>query len=230
MYRIYYWTVVIYPGDRCEESTEERMAAYEISRRERKKDETRERITQAAIELFSERGYEATTVDEIAAKADVAKGTFFNYFPRKESVFDALSEQRALEMEEVTRDLLAQSIPVRQKLRRFCDAISARHVSNRELSRVAVSRLLGQIHDPVHSVPATIRGYLQQILEQGQETGELRRDVEAGRAAALIQGAAIGTLFAWFCAPVGAFDLTRELQERLELILDGVAARSAGRS
>ena len=92
------------------------MTQFEISRRERKKDETRERITQAAIELFTERGYEATTVDDIAAKADVAKGTFFNYFQRKEAVFDALAEQKAQEMEEVTRDLLAQSIPIRTDL------------------------------------------------------------------------------------------------------------------
>ena len=200
------------------------MAQYEISRRERKKDETRERITQAAIELFTERGFEATTVDDIAAKADVAKGTFFNYFPRKESVFDALAEQKASEMEEVTRDLLAQEIPTREKLHRFCDEITTRHVSNRELSRIAVSRMLSQIHDPIHNVPATFRTHLRQIIEQGQEGGELRRDVEAGRAAALIQGAAIGTMFAWFCADPGAFDLAGELQERLELILDGIAA------
>jgi AcrR family transcriptional regulator len=202
---------------------------YEISRRERKKDETRERITQAAIELFTERGYDATTVDDIAAKADVAKGTFFNYFPRKEAVFDALAEQRAVEMEDVTRDLLAQSIPARQKLRRFCEEMTSRHLSNPELSRMAVTRMLNRIHDPIHEVPATFRGYLRQILEQGQERGELRSDVQIDRAAALIQGAAIGTLVAWFCVPAGSIDLTRELQERLELIMDGIAAPTGGR-
>ena len=204
------------------------MSQYEISRRERKKDETRERITQAAIELFSERGYEATTVDDIAAKADVAKGTFFNYFQRKEAVFDALAEQRAQEMEEVTRDLLAQSIPTRQKLRTFCDEITARHVKSRELSRVAVMRMLS--HDPIHNVPATFRHHLTQLVEQGQSRGELRRDVEATRAAALIQGAAIGTMFAWLCAPAEPFDLAGELQERLSMILDGIAARDGVRS
>ncbi len=67
------------------------MTEIEVSRRERKKDETRERIFKTAIKLFHARGFEATTVDDITEKADVAKGTFFNYFPRKESVLAYLS-------------------------------------------------------------------------------------------------------------------------------------------
>ena len=62
------------------------MTELELSRRERKKGETRERIFKAACKLFRHKGFEATTIDEIADKADVAKGTFFNYFPRKEAV------------------------------------------------------------------------------------------------------------------------------------------------
>ena len=54
-----------------------------LGRRERKKLETRQRISTAAFALFVERGYEATTVEAIAERADVAKGTVFNYFPQK---------------------------------------------------------------------------------------------------------------------------------------------------
>jgi TetR/AcrR family transcriptional regulator, cholesterol catabolism regulator len=198
----------------------------ETSRRARKKDETRERITRAAMVLFSQRGYEATTVDDIAAQADVAKGTFFNYFSRKEALLDALAEQRVAEVEEVTRDLLAQDSDTRRKLRRFCAEMARRHVSNPELARMAVTRMLTHLHSPIHGVSASLRGFLRSLLEQGQASGELRPDVDPGRAAALIQGVAIGTLFASFCAPAGSFDLDRELQERVSLILDGIAARA----
>ena len=58
--------------------------------RQRKKAATRDRIRASALRLFSEQGYDATTVEQIAAAAGVSHMTFFRYFPTKEDV--ALSD------------------------------------------------------------------------------------------------------------------------------------------
>jgi AcrR family transcriptional regulator len=54
--------------------------------RERKKAETRRRLQEQALRLFVERGYAATTVEQIASAAGVSHMTFFRYFPTKEDV------------------------------------------------------------------------------------------------------------------------------------------------
>ncbi len=54
--------------------------------RERKKQKTKAAIQRAALRLFKRQGYEETTVEQIAAAADISESTFFNYFPSKEDV------------------------------------------------------------------------------------------------------------------------------------------------
>ena len=54
--------------------------------RERKKQKTRWAIQEHALRLFTEQGYEATTIDQIAAAAEIPPSTFFRYFPSKEDV------------------------------------------------------------------------------------------------------------------------------------------------
>lgn len=70
--------------------------------RQRHAERTRAALAAAALELFEERGYQATTVDDIAARADVAPRTFFRYFPTKESVLFA---DGAARRERITSEL-----------------------------------------------------------------------------------------------------------------------------
>jgi AcrR family transcriptional regulator len=90
----------------------------ETGLRERKKQRTRETIVAVALELFAERGYQHTTVAEIAEAAEVSKATVFAYFPSKEEIVFAdtapLRAELFHELEHRTANLSAQ-----ETLRRF---------------------------------------------------------------------------------------------------------------
>src|SRR6202161_4494609 len=59
----------------------------------RKRQQTRERLTRVAMALFLDRGFEATTLDDIAAAADISRRSFFHYFASKEDVVFAWQEE-----------------------------------------------------------------------------------------------------------------------------------------
>src|SRR6476659_3998217 len=80
--------------------------------RERKKRQTRQLISDVATMLFVERGFDAVTVTEIAARAGVSPKTVFNYFARKEDLFlDRLEELSAL-VTAAVRDAPADTGPL----------------------------------------------------------------------------------------------------------------------
>ena len=83
--------------------------------RESKKRETKQRISDVATGLFFARGFDAVTVEEIAAAANVSKVTVFNYFPRKEDLF--------LDREDEVKRLLREALGERPKGQSPIDAL-----------------------------------------------------------------------------------------------------------
>ena len=67
-----------------------------------KQEDTKQKITEKALELFSERGYDAVSVGEIAAAVGIKAPSLYNHFPSKQAIFDAIVETTAFRYEEDT--------------------------------------------------------------------------------------------------------------------------------
>ncbi len=76
----------------------------EVGRRERTKQANRQAILDAAREVFGDIGFGAATVRDIVRATDLATGTFYNYFPDKESVLRALLDEAATEARKRVRE------------------------------------------------------------------------------------------------------------------------------
>jgi AcrR family transcriptional regulator len=74
----------------------------------KKQKEARTRILKAALDEFSDRGFHATTIDSIADRAGIAKGTVYRYFKTKDALFNALKEDTITEFVELARKDLSR--------------------------------------------------------------------------------------------------------------------------
>jgi AcrR family transcriptional regulator len=71
-----------------------------LNRVERRQANTKERIIEVALEAFSEYGYSKTTVNEITSRADVAHGTFYNFFKNKQDLLAVLADEIILTVDD----------------------------------------------------------------------------------------------------------------------------------
>jgi AcrR family transcriptional regulator len=208
------------------------MTIHEPSRRERKKDETRKRIFDAAISLFREKGFEATTVDEITEKADVGRGTFFNYFHRKDAVLAYLSEERLNEAEENATHLLASAAPVREKLLTIYRLAALAHEEDRDLACFVFTEWMKRAFAPTQQADARWQKLICMTLAQGRDRNELKPDVNDVRAESVLSAVYVGTVYQWLFCPAGCEgaipDLASELRARLGMVIDGLEPRNGG--
>ncbi len=206
-------------------------------RRERRKDARPGELLDAALDLFVEKGYAATRVEEVAARAGVSKGTLFLYFARKEELFKAVVHEnlsaRFVEwnaeyesFEGSTADML-----------RYCLATWWERVGSTRTSGLT-KLIMGEAHnfpdlaafyqaEVVEPAIALIR----RILQRGIDRGEFR-PVDAEYAVYSVTSTII-FLVTWkhavgSCVPASAaLDPERYLVSQVDILLNGLATRPA---
>lgn len=191
--------------------------------RERKKAATKERLYLEAIELFRNKGIAATTIDDIVAAAEVSKGTFFNYFPTKESILHYFGEQQSLAVAaHLTEALQDAKLDARQKLRLLFRALAKNVEADREVTRVVVFEVMKSpaalAREPYR---ALFRQTVAALVAEGQVRGEIRAGFNPDLAGSALTGVYFQQIFEW-CAADKPFPLARRLDQMLDLIWEGL--------
>jgi AcrR family transcriptional regulator len=194
------------------------------SRWERKKAETRERIGRAAMGLISQRGLAATSVEEITRAADVAKGTFFNYFPSKEHIFVIFVETQHGKLRQAVAEAEQGRRSTYVVLRDLFLALAEEPGSSRDLAAALVSALLGRgtVREIAAEGMAEGRRLLARIFSLGQERGEVRSDADPRIMGLAFQEALFGALVVWAIQPEKK--LRTRLSASFEAYWRGIAA------
>lgn len=206
------------------------MTELELSRRERKKEETKDRIFKAAMKLFKHKGLDGTTVDEIAEKADVAKGTFFNYFPRKEAVLGYLPEMWVEEAEAQAVEIIEGSGPAIDGIIDMMVQFAGFYEEDRVLSKWVTMEWLRREQSGCDDCCQRWDDLGVRLVTHLQDRGELRRDVPPQSAAEMFATVHRGTIMRWLASPEPPFPLRDELRKRMKLVVEGLSPRSGDRA
>ena len=186
-------------------------------RRERRKADIRGRLFRAAFEQFGARGFTATTVEDITTAADVAKGTFFNYFPTKEHLLTEFSELRLEIIRAACAEVRRGVLPIRDVLRGTFFALMKEPGRSRAMARCMLLGALGG--EPVTSIVqkklAEGRGALAEAMAIGQRRGEIRGDWRPDDLARLFQQSTFGSMHMWVLHP--SLDVKRVLETTFAL-------------
>jgi AcrR family transcriptional regulator len=195
------------------------------SRRERKRLETRERIFRAAMQLFGQRGFFNTTVEDITEAADVAKGTFFNYFPSKEQVFSVLYGIQLGKVMETREAAQNGKFSLRELLRHFIHRITEEPGRNPQLARGLISTVISSDAVLAMHMETIRRGQriLTDVLKLGQQRGEVRTDRAAEEMVRTLQESLIGAVLLWSVGP--SSNLQKRLDTLFEIYWSGISLR-----
>ena len=211
------------------------MDESQAPRLARRKIATRERIVREAFALFAHQGFASTTVEAIVTRADVAKGTFFNYFPRKEALITDLFERRLRSAVANATDLIGIGIPVRDKLLDLYSEAASGHEDDapqtRALLAAEAARAMGSSSDADYA--RQWLALVHELVRQGQRSGELRPALDAVHVSRVLNAVYVAVLDAWAAggAPSGRAagaeraaprDLRAAVREHITLVLDGV--------
>jgi AcrR family transcriptional regulator len=168
-------------------------------RRERRRAETREKLFRAAMRLFAERGFFDTTTEDITEAADVAHGTFFNYFPTKQHVLIALSEIQLSKVLAALQEAESQRTSTREVLRHLAHTVAEEPGRSPALTRSLLMAFLAsdEIRQLIGAAMRRGRRSLAKIIGLGQRRGEIRTDQPAAELAMVYQQSVLGTLLLW---------------------------------
>ncbi|NNN33543.1 TetR family transcriptional regulator [Streptomyces sp. S3(2020)] len=130
--------------------------------RDRKKQRTREALVRAALELFTTRGYDGTTVDDIAEAVEVSQRTFFRYFAGKEEAALAVVEMAVVHFVEAVRERPPHEAPLealRQAVLERWDSL------NDVIESVVPVELYLQMYRVIESTPVLLAAHLRRSME-----------------------------------------------------------------
>lgn len=204
-----------------------RQAPDPAGRRPRKRQRTASHLADVAFGLFEEHGYEAVTMEQVAAAADVAKATLYSHFPMKEALVAHRLKDEIVEGMAALADQLARHRSFVSRMRFLLRESAAWHAAK----RTYLPHYLRYLHSIADSAEGeaiqdagstTTLNALAAMFHAAQQSGEVAKALPAEKLAWSLQYLLYGAVTHWLFHP--ETDLTKAFLQAFALLMDGAAA------
>ena len=196
--------------------------------REKKKQETRKAIMQAAMALFTEKGFAQTSIEELAKAAGIGKGTIYGYFQTKSDILYAFCED---EVERLHQELTAnadQEVPILRQMVRIYMTEFKYITENREFGSFFMQQMAfpRDVDLQRHlEIDGNYFKLLFPLLEKAQERGELRKDLDLRYTTGHFYGLYLLLVSAWFSGRIQSEEAEQALEALFRQAIEGLHPR-----
>jgi AcrR family transcriptional regulator len=195
-------------------------------RRSRRRADIRERLFRSSVQLFAEKGFAETTVEDITNAADVGKGTFFNYFPSKDHILLAFGEMQLAKLQAAVDDARRSKTPMREFYRSLSRLMTVEPTRNPTILRAILQAFLASSHtrESMLDLQTRVLALHCEMIQLGQRRGEIRNDLPALQIAQVFRQTIFGTSLLWTLDGEGT--LESRIDSAFELVWKGLQPRN----
>ncbi len=198
------------------------------NRRERKKQETKQKIVKMAMYFFRKQGFDSTTMEQIADEVDISKATLYNYFPVKESIISEYWQNNVKELKLQILQLIQLLPDTRSRLSKtFTKAATELFRSKEDIYKIYLSYWLRNLNNP--SLNERLRSGFEDIftmiIKLGQQSGDIRKDLSVDFLVKYLEVIFLTSCINWLSDPK-LFPLEKTLTETVSLFIEGAGLES----
>ena len=202
-------------------------------RRERKRRRMLSHLATTAFELFEACGYDAVTMEQIAAESDVAKATLYNYFPMKEALVAYRFKEEIVGGMDQLSSALASKRTFASRMQFLLSESAAWHVSKRAylphyLRYINNQAGFGEIKTDASTASSVTWAILAEMFRAAQQWGEVSDAVPAETLGWSLEFLLYGAVTRWLGQPES--DLAEEFLLAFDMLMHGVAINQTPRA
>lgn len=205
----------------------------ELTRKERERLFRRNEILDAAVKLFAEKGFDHTTLDEIAEASEFGKGTLYNYFQNKEEIYTAILENIFSDYFKIIQESESETENFIDFIRKLTKSLFE-YCANNQYAFLVLAKARNPINgnDPlkkskiIEDQNKRISDFYDQKIENAIKSGLIKK-LDVNSVKNLYRSFIFPYIYSLlFCSETKSFDSEKESEFIITVLLEGILRKS----